>query len=126
MQDAELVRAALKSVRRMGLRAAGDALGVSHDTVRRWRGWDTDGGPLAPLSHEVRARLEDVLGARPVDESPSYADGVRYAIGRMEEVLEELRALTGASGGPDDIESADSAYRPEGADAQGPRASGDL
>lgn len=111
MESEDLVRQALKSVRRMGLRRAGDTLGVSHETVRRWRAWDDGAGELPAISPETRVRLEDYLGAAPVEESPSYADGVRYAMAKMEEVLQELRELLHESGeGEADVSAVEDAF----------------
>jgi hypothetical protein len=39
------------------------------------------------------------LGTQPVRESPSYADGMRAAVDRVEKTLEELRALIAAQSG---------------------------
>lgn len=124
MEDSDLIRAALKSVRRLSLRRAGDVLGVSHDTVRRWRAWESGTGDSVPLSLETRVRLEDYLGAAPVEDSPSYADGVMYAMAKMEGVLQELRELLRESGaGEADVSAVEDAF-PEGR-GPGRRAGGD-
>lgn len=98
--DHELIRRAVKAVSRMGLRKAGLELGVSHETVRRWRvavkaGAEED----ITVSPDVRAKVEEYLGAIPARASHGYADGVRFSLAKVEAVAAELREILGDTPG---------------------------
>lgn len=104
MTDAEVVALALKSVARMGLRKAAQTLGVSHESVRRWREWDQRGA-VEPMGLRTGTRyiLENYLGLGPsvAATDKTYSDGVREAVRRVEDTLDELRELIGPGGGGD-------------------------
>lgn len=92
----EVLGAALEHIEGMGLRRAADALGVSHERVRAWRiakKDDTLDRVAANLHEKTRNKLMARLEVLPIRESPTYAEGVGFAVSKVEASLEELRAL---------------------------------
>jgi hypothetical protein len=59
----------------------------SRGTLARWAAGDYT---MKPAS---KRKILDWLGAAPVRESPSYAEGIRFAVDRVQRSLDELRAL---------------------------------
>lgn len=54
---------------------------------------EREGKPVRKFNDKTRGLALLFLEGAPAGESPSYAEGMRAAIERMQETLEELRAL---------------------------------
>lgn len=98
--DDDLIRFALHRTRRDSLRMAEKKLGVSYDTIRRWRNaygraGDEDTDTPEPLRPDTRARLEESLRVLEVGDVPGYAEGVEESIRIFEEAIATLRVMAG-------------------------------
>lgn len=89
--DAELIRAYLARVKEGGLsdREAGEAIGKT----TQWF-WKIKRAKTKKLTADTRRKVADWLGLQPARLSPSYAEGVAFAVGRVREALAELDRLS--------------------------------
>ena len=84
---------ALAAVENLSHAEAGVVLSLSHEAVRRYRA-----GDWKRLNAATQRKFRSFLEEQPVRESPSYADGIRFAVEKFQGVAIELSSVLGESG----------------------------
>ena len=84
---------ALAAVENLSHAEAGVVLSLSHEAVRRYRA-----GDWKRLNAATQRKFRSFLEEQPVRESPSYADGIRFAVEKFQGVAIELSRVLGESG----------------------------
>ena len=96
LSNEDVVDAFVRMIEGLSLRGAQDLtaelLGgdtkIDHQTISNYRT-----GKWKRLDPPARRKLERILDLIPAKESPTYAEGVRFAIEKMEASLAELRGI---------------------------------
>ncbi len=84
---------ALAAVENLSHAEAGVVLSLSHEAVRRYRA-----GNWKRLNAATQRKFRSFLEEQPVRESPSYADGIRFAVEKFQGVARELSSVLGEWG----------------------------
>ena len=84
---------ALAAVENLSHAEAGVVLSLSHEAVRRYRA-----GDWKRLNAATQRKFRSFLEEQPVRESPSYADGIRFAVEKFQGVAIELSSVLGEWG----------------------------
>jgi len=87
--DERLIAEFVKRTRHLSHQEAGELIGVSHETVRRYRAGETHA-----LRASNRSVMASYLNLRPEPDIDGYHQGLEYAADELEKLVERLRRMS--------------------------------
>lgn len=89
--------AVVQRLRGTGVRGIARRLKISPTLAGEWVRAEREKESVRDFVEKTRAAVVEFLEGLPAESSPTYAEGIRFAVERMEKSLTELRAMIATS-----------------------------